>query len=454
MLFTKQLKLLNAEAGQSTNGSASPWDAQRIAKTFGAMITNGDVAAGDKLVPIRTVARELKVSTATVTDAWAILRDHGLIATDRRRGTTVRAHQGHGRSRYWRVPMEPGTLNLDLSTGTPDPDLLPRLEPILAKIHTKFDITSYLEPPILPDLEQELIRRWPYRPQSLMVVDGANDGLDRVITATIRLGDVVLVEDPTYPLLLDQLELIGAEIIGIAMDEDGPVIDRLAQAMSRRPRALFLQTGAHNPTGICLSRARAEQIAELAEESGMLIVEDHHPGMVGPRAEVTVGDRLPDQVIRIHSFSKTHGPDLRIAAMSGPDQLMDDIEHRRQLGPGWTSRLLQRVLLEMLTEPTVDRQITDAAAIYQTRRDQLADALVEHGVPISRGSGFNIWVPVVNEQLATVGLAASGIGVAPGEPFRVADRTHHVRVTSAKVDHDVAWVANQLARAAKSPAGR
>lgn len=419
------------------------------------MIAKGEVVAGDKLAPIRTVAKELKVSTATVTDAWSILRSHGLISTDRRRGTTVREHPGHGRSRYWRVPMEPGTLRLDLSTGTPDPALLPKLEPILGKIHSKFEVTSYLEPAILAELEEELIKRWPFEPQALMVLDGANDGLDRVINAVVRLGDVVLVEDPTYPLLLDQLELIGAEIVGIPMDNNGPKIEALAGAMSGGPRALFLQTGAHNPTGICLSAARAAEIAELATGSGMLIIEDHHPGMVGPHSDVTVGSIIPDQVIRIHSFSKTHGPDLRIAAMSGPEALIDDIEHRRQLGPGWTSRLLQRVLLEMLREPTVDQQIADASEIYQNRRDAMAVALGEHKIEVDRGSGFNIWVPVANEQLATVALAAQGIGVAPGEPFRVTGSRHHIRVTAAKVDDEVEWVVAQLAKAARPPgAGR
>lgn len=431
------------------------WDAPRIAKAFGTMISDGEVQAGDKLAPIRTVAKELQVSTATVTDAWSILREHGLISTDRRRGTTVREHPGHGRSRYWRVPMEPGTLRLDLSTGTPDPELLPKLEPILGMIHSKFDVTSYLEPSILSELEVELTKRWPFDPQALMVVDGANDGLDRVINAVVRLGDVVLVEDPTYPLLLDQLELIGAEIIGVPMDVDGPDIEALAAAMKRSPRAFFLQTGAHNPTGICLSAERAAAIADLAAETDMLIVEDHHPGMVGPRSNVTVGHVIPDQVVRIHSFSKTHGPDLRIAAMSGPAALIDDIEHRRQLGPGWTSRLLQRVLLEMLQEPSVDDQITEATAVYQQRRDALVEALANHGITVEPGSGFNIWVPVANEQLATIALAAQGVGVAPGEPFRVTGSSPHIRVTAAKVGDEVGWVAEQLAKAAKSPsAGR
>ncbi|MEM7272104.1 MAG: PLP-dependent aminotransferase family protein [Actinomycetota bacterium] len=447
-MFTKQLQQLRDEAGDASE----PWDQTRIAQAFGALIARGTIEAGDKLAPIRTVARELGVSTATVADAWSILRSHGLISTDRRRGTTVRADPGHGRSRYWRVPMAPGQLDLDLSTGTPDPALLPDLTPILAGIQGDLDVTSYLEPPIVPELGEELRRRWPYDPPALMVLDGANDGLDRVAQALLRLGDVAVVEDPTYPLLLDQLETLGVEIVGVPMDEDGPDLVALGAALARDPRALFLQTGAQNPTGIALSPARAAAIADLVADLGTTVIEDHS-GLPGPRSEVTIGTRLPDRVVRIHSFSKTHGPDLRIAAMAGPTDLIDEVERRRQLGPGWTSRLIQRVLLEMLRRPEVDAQVATASAIYRDRRAALADALGDHGLTTAPGGGLNLWVPVAHEHIATVSLTANGIGVAPGEPFRVTDRTQHIRVTSARVAAEVEAVAATIAAAAAVPAG-
>lgn len=417
------------------------------------MIAQGIVPAGDKLVPIRTVAKELGVSTATVADAWAILRAHGFISTDRRRGTTVRADPGHGRSRYWRVTMEPGTLRLDLSTGTPDPALLPRLEPILARVQTDLDVTSYLEPSIVPELEAVLRERWPYDPEAMMVVDGANDGLDRVARTLVRLGDVVVVEDPTYPLLLDQLEALGAEVVGVPMDADGPNLAVVGTALARKPRAMFLQTGAHNPTGIAISPARAAAIADLVRGSDVIVVEDHHPGIPGPRGDVTVGTSAPGQVVRIHSFSKTHGPDLRIAGMAGPADLLEEIDRRRQLGPGWTSRLLQRVLLDMLSTPEVDDRVTEASLVYRERRGALAAALDQHGLAVVDGAGLNLWVPVAHEHLTTVSLAAKGIGVAPGEPFRVVGPDGHVRVTSARLVDGAEEVAAAIAAAAAVPAG-
>ncbi len=66
--------------------------------------------------------------------------------------------------------------------------------------------------------------------------------------------------------------------------------------------------------------------------------------------------------MHVRSFSKSHGPDLRIAALGGPRDLVDRIVARRMLGPGWTSRMLQTILLDLLTDGTSLDAVTEAAA--------------------------------------------------------------------------------------------
>ena len=227
--------------------------AQGIARTISGLISANMIKPGDQLPTVRSVAGTLGVSSSTISAAWRLMQNHGVISTDRRRGTTVRTSRGSIEGRYWQVPVPQGTLDIDLSTGTPDPELLPDIGIILHRLHAKVAVGSYLDAPVLPELEAELRRRWPFSPEHLTVVDGAQDALDRLIGALVQIGDAVVVEQPTFPPLLDMLELAGAEVIGVPLDHEGMQVDSLRTAVQANPRAVILQPRAHNPSGITMS---------------------------------------------------------------------------------------------------------------------------------------------------------------------------------------------------------
>lgn len=420
-----------------------------IAAAIARHLRERSTPPGAPLPTVRALAGALGVSASTVSDAWRTLRANGIIETDRRRGTTVRGDRPGGADRAWHVPVAPGALGTDLSTGTPDPRLLPDLRRALEQATAVHQVTSYLDRPVLPDLEVELRRRWPFDPERITLLDGAQDALDRIIGATVSFGDRVVVETPTFPPILDMLELAGAEIVGIPLDEEGPRLDRLETAMRDRPTVAVLQPRAQNPTGVAWTHERAKALAMILGSGDVLVIEDDHSGLVAGAPLHTTGSYRPTRTIHVHSFSKSHGPDLRLAAIGGPGEIIDAIVRRRQLGPSWTSRLLQHVLLGLLTDPEAERTVGDAQATYQQRRTALGAALRTHGVEVSAtGSGLNLWVPVADERDALVALAAAGVGAAPGTPFLVEPDQHdHIRVTISAIE-DSDEVAATIAAAA------
>lgn len=408
-----------------------------IALAIGALVGDGVLQPGDQLPTVRALAAHLGVSPNTVADAWRLLQTHGAISTDRRRGTRVRARQVRLDGRYWQVPVAPGTIELDLSTGTPDEALLPSLGPVLHRLHADVTFSSYVDPPIVPALEDEIRQRWPYPPEVITIVDGAQDALDRLIAEIVGFGDTVIVDDPTFPPIIDMLEMAGARLVGVPLDEDGPRLDSLADAMATDPVAIWLQPRAHNPTGTTMTARRRDAVAALVAGTRTLVVEDDHSGDATGTEIHSVGLRIPDQVVHIHSFSKSHGPDLRVAAIGGPAAVLDGLVRRRTLGPAWTSRLIQQILLVMLQDPEIEATVASAATAYADRRAALEDALAREGVDVGRGTGLNLWVPVEDEQRAVVALAAHGVGVAPGAPFRVTEGDgHHIRVSLGTLPDD------------------
>ncbi|GAA4712810.1 aminotransferase class I/II-fold pyridoxal phosphate-dependent enzyme [Pedococcus ginsenosidimutans] len=427
--------------------------AKGLAHAVSAAIRDGHLVPGDRLPPIRTVAAQLALSPTTVSAAWALLARSGTVATDGRRGTMVLDPHGGGTTRYRRALERPSTFTLDLSTGVPDAALLPDLGPTLAALTPAPRTGSYLDDPVLPALAEELRRDWPFRVEEVAVVDGAMDAMDLLVRTQLRFGDRVVVEDPAFPPLVDLLESVGAQLVGVGLDEHGLSVDGLRTALAEPVAAVFLQPRAQNPTGVTMTGARAKELADVLEGTDALVVEDDSAAGLSSAALASLGRWIPERTIHIRSFSKSHGPDLRLAALSGPSQVLGAVAARRQLGQGWSSRLLQQVLLGLLTDATATAQVRTAATTYAARRAAVVDGLRTRGVEVGGSEGINIWVPVHDETAAVVRLASQGIGVAPGAPFRLGPpgaEGGHVRVTVGLATGDLEPLVDALADAAQA----
>jgi DNA-binding transcriptional MocR family regulator len=438
-------------------GAVDDRSARGIAAAVGRLVTAGSLPAGTRLPTVRDVARQLGVSPTTVSEAWGSLARAGAIQTRGRSGTFVAAAgPARQRLRYAQLGSMPGGAARDFSTGVPDHDLLPDLTAALKRIGDGRLTTSYLDGPVLPALEAALLARWPFAPQRLTVVDGALDALDRVVGAVLRFGDHVLVENPAFPPMLDLLDAVGATVVPVPLTDAGLAPSALAKALAEyEPVALFLQPRAHNPTGVSMTAARAAELAGvLAGHPGVTVVEDDHAGDIASAPPVSIGGHLPDRTVHVSSFSKSHGPDLRLAAVGGPAALIDAVADRRLLGPGWSSRILQAVLLDLLTDPAAVAQVAAARDEYARRRALLSSALSARGVSAIAADGINMWVPVDDQQVAMVALAAHGIAVAPGTPFEVSPGGgDHVRLTVGLVRDGFDDLADILAQAAGHGSG-
>jgi DNA-binding transcriptional MocR family regulator len=423
--------------------------ARGLAEAVSRAVGEGALPGGTKLPPVRAVATELRLSPSTVNAAWQLLRRAGAIRTDGRRGTVVATPGAGGPGRYRAALRRTSGFGLDLSTGVPDPLLLPPLPDLRGLSPAP---SSYLDEPVLPALDALLRARWPYPAERLAIFDGAMDTIDHVASALLRLGDLALVENPCFPPLLDLLETLGVPVMGVGADAHGMLPDQLAAALTRRPAAVFLQPRAHNPTGASWSPQRAAALsAVLTEHPAVYVVEDDSAGDLASGPLCSIGTHLPRQTVHVRSFSKSHGPDLRLAAVSGPATILDPILERRLLGQGWTSRLLQHLLLTMLTDPASIAAVSAARDEYARRRRLITAGLAGAGIALPAGEGLNLWLPVADEQAALLSLASAGIGAAAGTAFAVGPpMAPHLRVTVGLVTDDHAAVAERLAHAARA----
>ncbi|GAA2182602.1 aminotransferase class I/II-fold pyridoxal phosphate-dependent enzyme [Brooklawnia cerclae] len=441
----------------------------QIAAGVARMVNEGTVSAGDRLPIVRDLATRLGVSTGTVGAAWNTLSALGLVESRGRAGTFVLPTPASWLPpRYRRARNIDTEVHLDLSTGTPDPSLLPDIrEPLMVAAANLelVQVNSYLAPPVLPRLESLLQDTWPFRAQRITVVNGAMDGLIRTLNQVVRFGDRVAVESPGYPPVFDILDQLGLVRVPLGLDHAGATPGSVKAAIAAGARAMILQPRAQNPTGVSMTPTRVRELATIirARTSGtsggnrLVIIEDDHSGRIAPVRDMSLGTYLPDRVVHVRSYSKTHGPDLRIAGVGGPAHVVDAIVARRLMGAGWTSRVLQMVLASMLTDTRAQAAVAHASQEYANRRTLFAKALADNGLVITPGDGLTMWIPVANEEAAMARLLAAGIRASAGSEFLAHPENApapgsggHLRITLGALRSDFDAVAAIVARAARA----
>ncbi|MFF5445334.1 aminotransferase class I/II-fold pyridoxal phosphate-dependent enzyme [Streptomyces sp. NPDC012888] len=428
--------------------------ASEIAASVEAGVSAGELAPGALLPPMRELAARLGVNPNTVAAAYRTLRERGVIETDGRRGSRVRARPATTARESLRVAPPPG--GRDASHGCPDPALLPPLEAALAAAARRYAErpTLYGDDPVVPDLAAAARAGLaadgvPEGP--LALASGALDAIERVLTAHLRPGDAVAVEDPGWGSLLDLVPALGLRILPVAVDCEGPRPEAVAGAIAAGARALLVTARAQNPTGAAVGAERAAALrALLAEHPDVLVLDDDHGhGIVDLPLHPLGGVTRHWALVR--SVSKAYGPDLRLALLTGDPVTLDRVRGRQRLGPGWVSRVLQYAVAELWASGAVDPVAVSRS--YARRRDALVAALAERGVAAYGRSGLNVWVPVADETGAVARLLAAGWAVAPGARFRVASGPG-IRITVSRLAvEEVPALADVVAEAVRPPRG-
>jgi len=393
-------------------------------------IRDGHLQPGSRLPTVRELARQLGLSPTTVAAVYRDLGKRGLVSAAGRLGTAVSARPPVAIG--WRPVFAPGVR--DLASGNPDPALLPDLRRALRGL--ELPGTLYGEAPNderLLELARQRLRADGIAADHLTVVGGAMDGLERVLQAHLRPGDRVAVEDPGYPGILDLLAALSLVPRPVPVDDFGPVPDSLSAALDAGVSALVVTPRAENPFGSALDEQRAAQLRSVLDDHpAVLAVEDDHAGEIAgaPPQTLCQPERARWAVIR--SVSKSLGPDLRLAIVSGDATTVTRVEGRRLLGTGWVSHLLQRLVARLWTDPTTPSLLETATRTYAERREALRVALRDQDVAAHGRSGINVWIPVANEAGTCAALLDAGWGVLAGERFRLRSG-RGIRVNTARL---------------------
>jgi len=242
--------------------------------------------------------------------------------------------------------------------------------------------------------------------------------------------DPIVVEELTYSGTIGAYLGLGARLIGVPVDDDGMVIDALAETLAelRRqgtpPRFIYTLTTYQNPTGSVMPRARRERLIELARRYDTVVVEDNCYGDVHFEGEKQPSlyalDPDPRHVY-LCSLSKILGPGVRMGYLLARPPMLQRLLARRF--DGGNSVLAAAACAELFRD-TLWEHIAMTNAVLKQKRDALFAALEASVGDLCAWSrpigGLFVWVRVPEDveldRLATL-AAQQGVVFARGKSF-------------------------------------
>jgi GntR family transcriptional regulator/MocR family aminotransferase len=216
------------------------------------------------------------------------------------------------------------------------------------------------------------------RAAQIVVVNGIQEALNIIARLFVRPGTPVTIEDPCYRGALSVFESCGAEMLPVAVDQDGICVDRLPE----RAVSLIYVTPSHQfPTGETLPAPRRRELLDWAVRVGAYVVEDDYDSdfrFDGPPLTALAGLDSSASVIYLGTFSKSIGAGLRLGYLVVPVELAEAAIAVKAILNAGQSWLDQAVLAEFISSGSFARHLNNARVVYRARRDSLLSALRAH----------------------------------------------------------------------------
>lgn len=268
----------------------------------------------------------------------------------------------------------------------------------------------------------------------VLVTTGSQQALDLLGKVLIDPGSRVLVETPTYLGALQAFSLSEPAFVSVPSDDEGPQPLAMTPALLEGARFMYCLPNFQNPTGRRIPVVRRQQIAQLLDRAGVLMVEDDPYGALSYRGDVlpSLFSMNPDGVVYLGSFSKVLAPGLRVGYLIAPQELHRKLVQAKQAADLHTPSFTQRIVYEAIKDGFLDTHIPTIRSLYGSQCEAMLAAMREH-FPKSvtwnqPEGGMFIWVNLpqgVDSMTLLDKAIAQNVAFVPGAPFYANDPVPH-----------------------------
>lgn len=326
------------------------------------LITAGELKPGERLPTVRSLSQTLGINTITVLNAYKQLENNKYVTAKKGSGYYVSdlKLQKENMLSSSELGMTTDKEVINFASAAPHPSIFP-IESFKECINEVLErdrgfAFGYQESSGFRPLRSSILgyigNKYGIKAgseENVLIVSGAQQGIDLIGKVLLNPGDYVIMENPTYDGAVAVFKARGARVVGVSLEESGADITELEKKIRIcKPKLIYLMTSYQNPTTVSYSTGRLQQVLALAQRYNVYIVEDDS------MSELNFSNQHPPTlksldvenayIIYLKSFSKILMPGLRAGCMIIPNLLTKEftkIKHNSDLA---SSGLIQRAL--------------------------------------------------------------------------------------------------------------
>ncbi|RVG26266.1 PLP-dependent aminotransferase family protein [Sinorhizobium meliloti] len=258
----------------------------------------------------------------------------------------------------------------------------------------------------------------------IIVTGGTQSTLLVLLPFAAGQQKTILTENLTYLAIRPLARLLGLQVVGVELDDDGILPDSLAKACRRTSaRVLYTNPTVHNPTGRTMSLKRRKEIVAVVREHGVTVIEDDVQGVIVEDAPAAIADLAPERTWYIMSVTKSLAMGLRIAYVVAPTStdLSDLIRPLRSVSSWYPSPLSAAVVAHWhQTGQTLE--ILHAIKAETVRRQAFVASILRGLDYYTNKHGLHLWLELPAQWPADLFVAeclASGVDIRAAGHFAV-----------------------------------
>ncbi|WP_025038609.1 aminotransferase-like domain-containing protein [Bradyrhizobium sp. DOA9] len=374
-----------------------------LVKSLEESIQNGSLAVGTPLPPHRTLANHLGWSLSTVSKAYREASIRGIVSGRVGQGTFV----ARPRNEEPVHPNLPVRLDINLAPDVGQRDVLLNGLSQTTSNADKRDFFAYDASHGLAR-HRDVLAQWistPHfrpSPDNLLLVNGAQHGLDLALSIVCKPGSTVIVEELTYVGFKPAASLRELSLVTAAMDEEGLVPEDLDQKLEATgAKVVYAMPTLHSPTARTMSTDRRRAIAAVIARRDALLIEDDVYGFLPQNKQEPIAGLLPDRTVYLASLSKIFELGYRAGIVTVPPALLKTAQLAMRGGAWSATPLLFEVASHLIESGALQSTIDDLRREAHRRFEIFREVFPNNPAPTQREvSGYHVWLALDGRQSA------------------------------------------------------